>query len=88
MTAVLPATGRVIVDTLTDTYDLDLDARIAIKTGLSVDAVGGLGEPEVFLFDDVELDDAFLLFDALDPDGFPRPGEYVIGVTPHAEVTA
>jgi len=89
MTAVeLPTTGRVIVDTLTDSYDVYLDARIAIKTGLSVDAQGGLGQPEPILFDAVELDDGFLLFDAIDVDGFPRPGEYVLAVTPHAAVTA
>ena len=86
MKPTLPTAGRFIVDTLSDEFDVDLDARIAVRAGLDPDS----NDPhphrrEVFLFDTVEVADGFLLFDA---EGAPRAYGYVIGVTPHEAVPA
>jgi hypothetical protein len=82
----LPAGGRHIVDTLTDAYDVDVDARVAIRLDLAGEAAGRVASPDVFLFDTVELADGVLVFDA---DTFPRVTDAVLGVTPVAvEVAA
>lgn len=76
MTATLA--GRCIVDTLTDAYDVDIDARLAIRLDLAREAAGGVAEPEPFMFDTVDESDGALVFDA---DTFPRVTDRVIGVT-------
>lgn len=83
----LPTSGRFIVDTEHDMYDVDLDARLAIWHDLATEATGQHVEPEVFLFDNVEcvVGDAMMFdVDAVSPRATP----IVLGITPLAEVRA
>jgi hypothetical protein len=83
----LPVSGRFIVDTESDTYDVDVDSRLAVWHDMAREAAGLHTEPRVFLFDTVECSvGEAMVFDA---DSWPRVTPRVLGITPvHAEVTA
>lgn len=75
----LPSAGRWLVDTESDAYDVDVDARLAVKLNLDAEGRGTVGAPEPFLFDTVEcaVGEA-MLFDA---DAAPRATDVVLGIT-------
>lgn len=83
----LPSSGRWLVDTVTDTYDVDVDARIAVRLDLDSEGRGMVGAPEPFWFDTVEATvDGPLTFD-VDGGAGPMFTDRVLGITP-AEVSA
>jgi len=77
----LTSTGRYLIDTERDTYDVDIDARIAIWHDLATEAAGQHVNPEPFLFDTIKCTVGEpMLFDADTP--FTRATPRVLGITP------
>lgn len=75
----LPDFGVWIVDTASETYEIDVEARLAVCRDLAGEGAGRLAEPTVHAFDVVECEVGQpLLFDA---GSSPLAGDVVLGIT-------